>query len=76
MSHTIELTDDQYATLEAVASREGATPEHVIDRFMDALSQTRGPIYFTDEELLRALGADDEEIAELAKLEWQADADE
>ncbi|HUY78915.1 MAG TPA: hypothetical protein VMV29_19235 [Ktedonobacterales bacterium] len=43
---------------------------------MDALSQTRGPIYFTDEELLRALGADDEEIAELAKLEWQTDADE
>jgi len=36
----------------------------------------QGPIYYTDDELLRALGADDEEIARLARLETQGDADE
>lgn len=36
---------------------------------VNALAGSQGAINFTDDELLRALGADDEEIAELAKLE-------
>jgi hypothetical protein len=35
---------------------------------VNALTDTQGTISFTDEELLRALGADEEELAELARL--------
>jgi len=71
VSHVIELSDEQYARLEG-----GETPERLIERMVNALSDTSGPVYYTDDELLRALGADDAEIAELAALEWQPDADE
>lgn len=76
MGHTIELTDEQYATLETAAARGGESPEQLIGRMLNALTEVQGPVYYTDEELLRALGADDEEIAELAELDTQADADE
>lgn len=58
------------------AARSQETPEQLIGRMVSALADTHGPIYFSDDDLLRALGADDEELAELAKLEWQTDADE
>jgi hypothetical protein len=48
----------------------------LVERLVNALASTHGPIFYTDDDLLRALGADDEEIAELAKLEWPPDADE
>jgi hypothetical protein len=76
MSKTVELTDEQYATLEAAAARGAETPQQLLERMLRALAATQGPIYYTDDELLRALGADDAELAELAKLEWQADADQ
>jgi len=66
MSHVIELTDEQYETLRNVAARDQETPEQLLRRMVDALIETQGVIYFSDEELLRALGADDEELAELA----------
>jgi hypothetical protein len=76
MSHIIELTDEQYETLRQVASRDQETPEQLLKRMVSALVATQGTVYYTDEELLRALGADDEELAELAKLETADDADE
>lgn len=76
MSHIIELTDEQYETLRQVASRDQETPEELLKRMVNALVATQGTVYYTDEELLRALGADDEELAELAKLETADDVDE
>lgn len=67
MSHVIELTDKQYETLRQVAARDQETPEQLLGRMVDALSETQGIIYFTDVELLRALGAGDEELADLAQ---------
>lgn len=65
MSHTIALTDEQYAMLEAAAAKGGESPEQLIGRILNTLTEVQGPVYYTDEELLRALGAGDEEIAEL-----------
>jgi hypothetical protein len=76
MSHVVELTDEQYAILQRVAARDQETPEQLIGRMVNALTDTQGTIYFTDDELLRALGADDAELAELARLETIEHADE
>jgi hypothetical protein len=76
MSHVVELTDDQYETLRQVAARDQETPEQLIARMVSALAETQGTIYFTDEEFLRALGADDQELTELAQLETADDANE
>ena len=40
MSKTIELTDEQYSTLESIAARDGEAPKHFIERLLDALAQT------------------------------------
>jgi hypothetical protein len=76
MGHTVQLTDEQYETLRQVAARDDETPEQLIGRMVNALAETQGAVYYTDDELLRALGADDSELAELAKLEAQADAND
>ena len=76
MSHIVELTDEQYEILSRVAARDQETPEQLIERMVNALTSTEGTIYFTDEELLRALGADDEELEELTELEALDHADE
>ena len=65
MSHVVELTDEQYETLRKVAARDQETSEQLLRRMVDTLTETQGVIYFSDEELLRALGANDEELAEL-----------
>jgi hypothetical protein len=75
MSKTIELTDEQYSTLESIAARDGETPQHFIERLLDALAQTHGTIYYSDDELLRALGADDKELGELEELARRTDAE-
>ncbi|WIG60159.1 MAG: hypothetical protein OJF49_002907 [Ktedonobacterales bacterium] len=71
MSHVLELTDEQYETLLKAAERDNQTPEQLIGRMVAALADAQGTVYFTDDELLRALGAGDDELAELAKLERQ-----
>ena len=76
MSHIIELTDEQYETLRQVAARDQETPEQLLKRMVNALTEIQGTVYYTDDELLRALGADDDELAELAKLETADYADE
>lgn len=76
MSKAIELSEEQYATLAAAAARRNETPQDLVNHWVAVLAESQGPVYYTDDELLRALGADDAEIAELAKLEQQIDADE
>lgn len=76
MSHIIELTDEQYEKLRQVAARDQETPEQLLKRMVNALTEVQGTVYYTDDELLRALGADDEEIAELTQLETADHADE
>jgi len=76
MSHVVELTDEQYETLRQIAARDHETPEQLLGRMVNALTATQGTIYYTDEEFLRALGADDRELAELAQLETDDHADE
>jgi len=76
MSHIIELTDEQYETLRQVAARDQEIPEQLLKRMVNALTEIQGTVYYTDDELLRALGADDEELTELAKLETADHADE
>ncbi len=76
MSKAIELSDEQYATLAAAAEKSHQTPEDFVARWVRALSDVRGEIYWNEEELFRALGADDAELAELAELEKEsADGD-
>jgi hypothetical protein len=60
------LTNEQYETLRQVAERDQETPEQLLGRMVDALATTQGTVYVTDDDLLRALGADDEELVELA----------
>ncbi|HKV83710.1 MAG TPA: hypothetical protein VJN88_04090 [Ktedonobacterales bacterium] len=76
MSHAIVLTDEQYEALRNAAARSDETPDQLLGRMVSALAETQGPVYFTDDELLRALGADDEELAELAGLELPPNADD
>jgi negative regulator of replication initiation len=68
MSKVIELTDEQYSALASIAARNGETPRQFIERLLEALVQTHGTIYYSDDELLRALGADDQELSELEEL--------
>jgi hypothetical protein len=75
MSHVVELTDKRYETVCQVAARDQETPERLLGRMVDALIETQGIIYYTDEELLRALGAGDEEFADLARLDTANHAD-
>jgi hypothetical protein len=58
-SKTTELTSEHYLTQESIAARDDETPQHFIERLLDALVQPHGTIYYTDDGLLRALGADD-----------------
>ncbi|MGZ3679049.1 MAG: hypothetical protein ACXWQR_10820 [Ktedonobacterales bacterium] len=69
MGHVVEQTGEQYATLQAVAAKSDETLEQFIGRMVDVLTEMQGAIYYTDDELLRALCADDEDIAALSGLE-------
>jgi hypothetical protein len=70
MSRVIELSDEEYETLAAEQSHQ--TPEAFVARWVKALSDVRGEISWNEEELSRALDADD---AELAKLEDETAGD-
>ena len=65
MSHSFELTDEQYDIIKEAADRAGRTPE---DLFLEwALAEeTRyhqaHPVYYGTDEWLRHLGVSDEDI--------------
>lgn len=63
MSHTIELSDEQYAAvMRAVAARPGATLESLVAEWAAGIDPSEPDHYYTDEQFLRVLGADDAEI--------------
>ena len=66
MSHTIELSDEQYTTLARVAAERGEPIAAVVTEAAEALrDRMREPRYFDNvDEWFRHLGATEEEIAE------------
>ena len=75
MSHTIELTDEQYQKLSQAAETEGATPVAVLARLIESLRDPiKEPRYHQTDEWLRRLGWSDEEISDIER-EAEADAD-
>jgi hypothetical protein len=64
MSHVIELTDEEYATLESVAEHQGVTPQACVDMLVQRLQAPR-QVYDNLDDFFRSLGATDEEIAEM-----------
>lgn len=55
MSKTIELSDEEYAILEAAAVRGNETPEQVLTRIVRALAGTSGPVYYNLDDMFNAL---------------------
>lgn len=74
MSHTIELTDEQYATLETAAARGDETPQALVERWVRALAASQNPIYYNEEEMFAALDAYAAEVDQTNRP-GQADAD-
>ena len=50
MSTTIELTDEQYATLQRIAQATKTTPEAMIAEWIGQLDKWDQSTYYTDEE--------------------------
>lgn len=67
MSHTIELSDEQYEILREAAEARGESPDTVVAALIAELreSQAQQPRYYETDDFLRHLGASEEEIAEL-----------
>jgi hypothetical protein len=55
MSKVIELSDEQYETLAAAAEKSHQTPEVFLARWVEALSDVQGEIFYDEEELFAAL---------------------
>lgn len=66
MSHTIELSDEQYAAImRAVEARPGATLDMLVAEWAEAMDPREPEHYYEDiDEMFRALGASEEVIAE------------
>lgn len=69
MSKVIELSDEQYRTIERAAAARGQTPDDLLAKVIDALRDPhQDPRYFDTDEWFRHLGATEEEITESARL--------
>lgn len=82
MSKTLDLTDEQYDMISAIARAEGLTPQELFIRWaMDAESRQRRakPTYYETDDWLRHLGVSEERIqranAAIAADEGAGDAD-
>jgi predicted DNA-binding protein len=85
MSYTIELPEETYRSLKALATEQGQTPEKLVELWVAHQIQSASernprtdPRYYETDEWLRHLGMSDEEIRqaeELAALDEDADAD-
>lgn len=65
MSKTIELTDEQYATITRAAAERGQSPAMLVAEVAEELRDpAHTPRYFETDEWFRHLGATDEQIAE------------
>jgi len=65
MTHAIILSDESYAVVQRNAERRGIDPEALLEQMIERLPS--GIVYDDDDDLSRALGDTEEEIAE-AKL--------
>jgi predicted CopG family antitoxin len=82
MSVQITVSDEIYQALQKIGSERGQTPESVIDALVeDYLSDPDADIaaqryttYHSTEEFMRALGADEEMLAEARERDaaWEA----
>jgi hypothetical protein len=69
MSKVIELSDEQYRTIEQAAAERGQTPDTLLAQLIESLrSRGRAPRYYETEDWFRHLGATEEQIAESARL--------
>lgn len=79
MSKTIELTDEQYATITRAAAERGQSPAMLIAEVAEVLRDpVHTPRYFETDEWFRHLGMSTEEIAAVkcqVRLEAEAFAD-
>jgi len=69
MSKSIELTDEQYATIEQAAKMQGRTPAALIAQWVENLrggDRERGA--YETEDWFRHLGATEEQIAEARRI--------
>lgn len=65
MSKAIELSDEQYRTIELAAAARGQTPAALLARVIDDLRDPRtDPRHYETGEWFRHLGATDEQIVE------------
>lgn len=74
MSRTLELTDEQYDTLQKAAQARGDTPERLLESMLSALAHAQGAVYYSEDEMFAAL--DDFARAANAQSPGDADADE
>lgn len=64
MSHVLELTEEEYSAIVTAAAKTGQTPQQLVARMANALTAAEGVVYYTEEELLRALGATDTDLVD------------
>lgn len=82
MSHTFEITHEQYEQMRDVAEVEGRTVEDLFAgwvRDIEARYRERHPIFYDEDSWLRHLGATDDQIREaerLAALDDDQDSDD
>jgi hypothetical protein len=79
MSKVIELSDEQYRTIEQAAARRGQTPDALLAHLIDELRDPRHePRYYETDEWLRHLGMSEAAIRKIdaeVKAEAETDAD-
>lgn len=77
MTRIIELSDEQYSTLEQAAAARGQDPEGFLATLIeDMRDRDREPHYYETEDWFRHLGATEEEIAEAKRIaQERGDAD-
>ncbi len=79
MNVEITLSTEQYQTLEAIAKAHGQTPAKMLNTLVDEylaepnpdadLAAGRYTTYHSTEEFMRALGADEESLAEAREID-------
>lgn len=79
MSKVIELSDEQYQTIERAAALQGQSPDALLAQWIDDLhDRDREPRYYETDDWFRHLGATEEQIAEIkaeVRREAETDAD-
>ena len=79
MSKMIELSDEQYRTIERAAATHGQTPDAFLAQLIEELRDRHtDPRYYETDDWLRHLGMSDEAIRRIdaeIKAEAETDAD-